>query len=178
MKNYGAQYRKICQMFPEYDAERCRKIDAAYYTAFPGVKEYHSYCYARQQYSYTSNLFGIRYYNVPGHNLINMLVQGSAAFYLKLKIIELYNYAKSHNLKTRWQMQIHDELSWEHYKDEPLEEFFEFKHIMESWDDGLVPLIADMEVTTAAWADKVEVENITELKGAVYGKRASDDPCV
>lgn len=177
-KNYGAQYRKICQMFPEYDAERCRKIDAAYYTAFPGVKEYHSYCYARQQYSYTSNLFGIRYYNVPGHNLINMLVQGSAAFYLKLKIIELYNYAKSHNLKTRWQMQIHDELSWEHYKDEPLEEFFEFKHIMESWDDGLVPLIADMEVTTAAWADKVEVENITELKGAVYGKRASDDPCV
>ena len=163
-KNYGAQYGKICQMFPEYDAERCRKIDAAYYTAFPGVKAYHAYCYDRQQYSYTTNLFGIRYYNVSGHKLINMLVQGSAAFYLKLKIIQLYNYSKEHNLKTRWQMQIHDELSWEHHVDDDPAEFFEFKHIMEDWDEGLVPIVADMEVTTTTWAAKVEVETEDELR--------------
>lgn len=163
-KNYGAQYGKICQMFPEYDAERCRKIDAAYYTAFPGVKAYHAYCYDRQQYSYTTNLFGIRYYNVSGHKLINMLVQGSAAFYLKLKIIQLYNYSKEHNLKTRWQMQIHDELSWEHHVDDDPAEFFEFKRIMEDWDEGLVPIVADMEVTTTTWAAKVEVETESELR--------------
>lgn len=163
-KNYGAQYGKICQMFPEYDAERCRKIDAAYYTAFPGVKAYHAYCYDRQQYSYTTNLFGIRYYNVSGHKLINMLVQGSAAFYLKLKIIQLYNYSKEHNLKTRWQMQIHDELSWEHHVDDDPAEFFEFKRIMEDWDEGLVPIVADMEVTTTTWAAKVEVETEAELR--------------
>lgn len=176
-KNYGAQYKKICQMFPEYDSDRCRKIDAAYYTAFPGVKQYHAYCYNRAQYSYTSNLFGIRYYNVPGHNLINMLVQGSAAFYLKLKIIQLYKYSKEHNLKTRWQMQIHDELSWEHYKGESLEEFFAFKHIMEDWTDGMVPIVADMEVTTASWADKIEVETIEELQGAVHAQNTNNGSC-
>ena len=167
-KNYGAQYGKICQMFPEYDAERCRKIDAAYYTAFPGVKAYHAYCYDRQQYSYTTNLFGIRYYNVSGHKLINMLVQGSAAFYLKLKIIQLYNYSKEHNLKTRWQMQIHDELSWEHHIDDDPAEFFEFKRIMEDWDEALVPIVADMEVTTTTWAEKVEVETEEELRTALH----------
>ena len=167
-KNYGAQYGKICQMFPEYDAERCRKIDAAYYTAFPGVKAYHAYCYDRQQYSYTTNLFGIRYYNVSGHKLINMLVQGSAAFYLKLKIIQLYKYSKEHNLKTRWQMQIHDELSWEHHIDDDPAEFFEFKRIMEDWDEALVPIVADMEVTTTTWAEKVEVETEEELRTVLH----------
>ena len=166
-KNYGAQYGKICQMFPEYDAERCRKIDSAYYTAFPGVKAYHAYCYDRQQYSYTTNLFGIKYYNVSGHKLINMLVQGSAAFYLKLKIIQLYNYSKEHHLKTRWQMQIHDELSWEHHEDDDPAEFFEFKRIMEDWDEALVPIVADMEVTTSTWAAKVEVETLDELREAL-----------
>ena len=101
---------------------------------------------------------------MSGHKLINMLVQGSAAFYLKLKIIQLYNYSKEHNLKTRWQMQIHDELSWEHHVDDDPAEFFEFKRIMEEWDEGLVPIVADMEVTTTTWAAKVEVETESELR--------------
>ena len=29
---------------------------------------------------------------------------------------------------------------------------------MEDWADGLVPVIADMEVTTKTWADKKDVE--------------------
>ena len=39
-KNYGAQLGKITAMFPEYTIEQCRKIDSAYYLAFPGVKMY------------------------------------------------------------------------------------------------------------------------------------------
>ena len=42
-KNYGAQYKKIRQMYPNKTEEECHKIDDAYYTAFPGVKEYHNY---------------------------------------------------------------------------------------------------------------------------------------
>lgn len=163
-KNYGAKYGKICTMFPDRTPEECKRIDAAYYTAFPGVKMYHNYCYGRAEYAYTVNLFGIKYYGVSGHNLINMLIQGSAAFYLKLKIIALYKYSKEHNLKTRWQMQIHDELSWEHHKDDPIEIFFDFKNIMEDWADGLVPIIADMEVTTKTWADKNDVETKQALR--------------
>ena len=39
-----------------------------------------------------------------------------------------------------------------------------FKEIMEDWSASMIPIIADMEVTTNTWADKVEVETIEELK--------------
>lgn len=163
-KNYGAQYGKIRQMFPEKTEEECRRINDAYYTAFPGVKEYHNYCYQRAAESYTINLFGIKYYNVSGHKLINMLVQGSAAFYLKWKIKQLYDYCKSHNVKSRWQMQIHDELSWEKHKDDPLEVFIEMQQIMGDWVDTQVPIVADMDVTKTTWAEKEGVEGLNELQ--------------
>ena len=163
-KNYGAQYGKICQMFPDRTPEECRKIDSAYYTAFPGVKAYHNYCYQRaSEYAHTKNLFGINYYGVTGHKLINMLVQGSAAFYLKLKIIELYEYMKANNVKSKIQMQIHDELSWEKHKDETAV-FFDFKRIMEDWSDALVPVVADMELTYTTWAEKFEVSSVEDFK--------------
>lgn len=166
-KNYGAQYGKICQMFPDRTPEECRKIDAAYYTAFPGVKAYHNYCYQRaSEFACTQNLFNIHYYGVTGHKLINMLVQGSAAFYLKLKIIELYEYMKANNIKSKIQMQIHDELSWEKHKSEDTV-FFEFKRIMEDWDDALVPVVADMELTRTTWAEKFEVTSIDDFKEGV-----------
>jgi len=168
-KNYGAQFRKIWEMFPEYDAETARRIDAAYYTAFPGVKKYHEYCYHRAELSSnTQNLFGIRYYGVSGHKLVNMLVQGSAAYYLKWKIRELYDYAKAHHLKTKWQMQIHDELSWSFCPEDGVEVLFDFKRIMEDWEDGQVPIVADMEITTSTWADKQEVNSVEEIKQLIY----------
>ena len=61
-------------------------------------------------------------------------------------------------------MQIHDELSWEYDPADPPEIFFKFKEIMEDWPAAQIPVIADMEVTTTTWADKVEVETIEELK--------------
>jgi DNA polymerase-1 len=163
-KNYGAQLPRVRAMFPEYPLERCKIINDAYYLAFPGVKEYHNYCYARSYYPYTENLFGIKYYNVSGHKLINILVQGSAAFYLKLKIIELYKFSKEHQIKTKWQMQIHDELSWQHHKDDDPQIFFEFKRIMEDWPDTLVPVVAEMEVTQTNWAEKKEVKSLADLQ--------------
>jgi DNA polymerase-1 len=164
-KNYGARFKKIWQMFPEYDEATAHRIDDAYYAAFPGVKKYHEYCYQRAELSSnTQNLFGIRYYGVSGHKLVNMLVQGSAAFYLKWKIRQLYDYSKAHNLKTKWQMQIHDELSWCFCPEDGIETLFEFKKIMEDWEDGLVPVVADMEISTATWADKKEVSTIEEVR--------------
>lgn len=164
-KNYGAQFRKIWEMFPEYDEATARRIDAAYYTAFPGVKKYHDYCYQRAEISsHTENLFGIKYYGVSGHKLVNMLVQGSAAYYLKWKIRELYDYSKAHNLKTKWQMQIHDELSWCFCPTDGIETLFIFKKIMQEWDDGQVPIVADMEITTKTWADKVEVNSVEDIR--------------
>lgn len=151
-------------MFPKKTDEEIDRINNSYYEAFPGVKHYHEYCYGRAQVTpYTANLFGIRYYGVSGHKLINLLIQGSAAYYLKLKIRELYDYSKAHNIKSRWQMQIHDELSWERHMDET-DVFFDFKRIMEEWEDGKVPVVADMEISTSTWAKKKEVETLNELQ--------------
>ena len=164
-KNYGAELGKIRQMFPDKSYEECVVINDAYYKAFPGIKRYHKYCTQRATtYSYTENLFGVRYYNVNGHKLKNMLIQGSAAFYLKWKIIELYKYCKENNIKTKFQMQIHDELSWEYDPEDSPEIFFTFKKIMENWRASKIPIIADMEVSIKTWADKIEVNTLKELK--------------
>ena len=157
-KNYGAQRGKIAEMFPEFDEEQIDKIDGAYYKAFPGVKEYHDYCYRlAQQQPYAQNLFGVRYYNVSGHNLINMLIQGTGAYFLKSKIVKVYNYLKEHHCKSTLQMQIHDELSFEWHKDDDISIFYDIKAIMEDWEDTLIPIVADMEITRTNWAEKVEV---------------------
>lgn len=164
-KNYGAELGRIKQMFPEKSHEECVRINDAYYKAFPGIKTYHTFCNKRAQlYSNTPNLFNVRYYNVSGHKLKNLLIQGSAAYYLKLKIIQLYNYCKENNIHSKFQMQIHDELSWEYDSQDPPEVFFKFKEIMETWKESKVPIVADMEATTTTWADKIEINNLQELK--------------
>lgn len=164
-KNYGAQLSRIRQMFPTKSEEEVRRINDAYYTAFPGVKFYHQYCYDRAlQYSHTTNLFGIKYYGVSGHKLINLLIQGSSAYYLKWKIRQLYDYWKEKGYKSRWQMQIHDELSWEKHKNDSPEIFFEYQQIMQDWPETKVPIVAEMDVTTTTWAEKKGVHSLDELR--------------
>jgi len=163
-KNYGAQKKRIREMFPEYDEAKIEKINDAYYKAFPGVKAYHDYCYRLSRASsYAVNLFGVRYYNVPGHNLINILIQGTSAFFLKWKIRQLWEYSQAHHIQSRLQMQIHDELSWEKHHDEA-DVFFEFKAIMEEWPDTLVPIVAEMEASRTTWADKKPVHGVEDLR--------------
>jgi DNA polymerase-1 len=164
-KNYGAQLARIKVMFPEKSDEEQRRINDAYYKAFPGVKFYHDYCYQRAEAScWTANLFGIRYYNVSGHKLINLLIQGSSAYYLKIKEREIYDYCKANHLYSRWQMQIHDELMWEYDDRDDPAVIFEFKRIMENWPETLVPLVAEADVTTTTWDAKEGVANLDELR--------------
>lgn len=164
-KNYGAQYKKICEMFPDKTPEECHKIDNAYYSAFPGVKEYHNYCYKiALERPYVTNLFGVRYYGTTGHKLINILIQGSAAFFLKKKIKEIDDYLVKNNYKTKIQMQIHDELSFVYDPADPVEIFFEIQKIMQTWDDALIPLVAEMEATKTFWSEKKDVETQEDLQ--------------
>ena len=73
---------------------------------------------------------------------------------LKEKIVEIDKLLLPY--KSRFQMNIHDELSFEIHKGEeflyPL-----IKKIMEDVDWMVVPAIADLEITTDNWADKKEV---------------------
>lgn len=172
MKNYGAQYKKICTMFPDRTPEECKRIDAAYYKAFPGVKMYHSYCYRRaDEYPYTTNLFGLNYWGVNGHKLINLLVQGSAALLLKVKLLQVYEFLKDY--KSKLQMNIHDEISILGHSSETQmfikkdgywldtgnnNIFDQIKHIMETWEDTLVPIVAEMEISNTDWSEKKGVK--------------------
>ena len=162
-KNYGAQFNKIKTMFPDYDDDTIHRIDDAYYTAFPGVKKYHEYCYTQAQLSpYMTNLFGVRYYGLSGHKAINCLVQGSGAYLLKGRIKAVDEFIQSHNLKSKIQMQIHDELSYEVYPGEE-QYVMEFKRIMQEFDDSMVPIVADLGFTSTTWADKQEYESMEEV---------------
>lgn len=163
-KNYGAQYGRIKQMFPHLPDEQVKIIDEAYYKAFPGVKHYHQYCYdISSQVACVSNLFGVKYYGMTGHKLINALPQGSSAYFLKDRIVAVDKYIQENNLKTKFQMNIHDELSFEGYAGEE-EHIVKLKEIMEYYPDTLVPIVADMEITTTTWAEKVEFETIEEAR--------------
>jgi DNA polymerase-1 len=158
MKNYGGSKAAVKKAFPKATPAEVERIDGAYYLAFTGVKVYHDYCYKLADYqSYATNLFGVRYYNVTGHHLINMLIQGSGAFLLKLKIIELDEYSETHSVQSLFKMNIHDELSWEKHRAEPIELFMEFKRIMETWEDTLVPIVANVELSHTTWAEKKEI---------------------
>jgi DNA polymerase-1 len=157
MKNYGGGIGQTRSILPDtYTEEEIIHIDGAYYRTFPGVRVYQDYCYSMaQQTAYVGNMFGIRYYGVSGHNLINMLVQGSAAYFLKKKIIEVDKYLTGHHSK--FQMNIHDEMSFIWDERDSFDIFYEIKQIMEEWDDSPVPIVADMELTTTNWAEKEDI---------------------
>jgi DNA polymerase-1 len=154
-KNYGAQLKRITEMFPDKTEEECNRINDSYYKAFPGIKYYHTYCNDRaSRYSNTQSLFGIKYYNVSGHKLKNLLIQGSSAHLLKYKIIDIHNLLRGQGEHIRIQMQIHDELSFEIYDDIGRSFIPHIKALMEDWPDCTVPIVAECEITTTVWAEK------------------------
>jgi DNA polymerase-1 len=159
-KNYGAQRGKIAEMFPDQPAEIITAIDQGYYKAFPGVRHYQNYCYNIGEYQfYATNLFGIRYWKVSGHNLINMLIQGGSATLIKLKIIAIYDFLKPY--KTKMVLPVHDEIQF----DMPKEEFHlipRLQEIMEDWDDCYIPIVADAEVSYTNWAEKEDLCVLSE----------------
>jgi DNA polymerase-1 len=163
-KNYGAQRGKIRTMFPDKTEEEITKINDAYYNAFPGVKTYHSYCYERaSNYDHTTNLFGVSYWGLSGHKLINTLVQGSAAYYLKEKIVAIDKYIRDKNLKSKLMFQIHDELLFI-VPTEEAEEVFNFKAIMEDTHGWYIPIIAEIDASNTTWAEKQPMDNIDQIK--------------
>lgn len=168
-KNYGAQRGKIRTMFPDKTEEEIDKINNAYYAAFPGVKTYHNYCYDRaNNYDYTSNLQGIKYYGLNGHKLINTLVQGSAAYYLKEKIMAIDKYIRDNNLDTQLMFQIHDELLFI-VPEYEIDEIFEFKRIMEDTDGWYIPIVAEIAVSNTTWAEKKDMSDPEEIRKVLGG---------
>lgn len=164
MKNYCGSYNCVRNAFYWLSDEECHAIDEGYYKAFPGVKQYHQVVKNVLAHApYAENLYGVKYYGVAGHNLCNMLIQGSCAYMTKEQTHKVNVYLKEKGYKSRIIIPIHDEIQLAHHKDDPIEMMFELQEIMQDIDSQ-VPIVSDLEVTTTDWKHKVEINNIEELR--------------
>lgn len=162
-------------MFPDKSPEEIDRIDRAYYETFPGIKSYHDYATTQAQYNgYGTNLFGCRYYGADGHKMINLLVQGSGSYLLKTVVINIDKYIRETGCPARFQMNIHDECSFELNGADP-QCILDIKDIMEDFD-FYVPIVADIEVTKETWADKVEFEkDLPAIKEFLKGAKGYEE---
>lgn len=162
MKTYGGGYQCVREAFPDFDDELCHAIDEAYYKTYPGVKGYHEFCFnlARSS-SYATNLYGVKYYGVAGHNLRNMLIQGTCAYMTKDRQAALRELLKGH--KSKFVMPIHDEVQLYIHKDEMDADFiWQIRELMGDIDSQ-VPIVSDTEVTFTNWKEKFEVGTKEEM---------------
>ncbi|GAA5035807.1 DNA polymerase I [Marivirga lumbricoides] len=106
-------------------------IIKAYFKEFPNVSAYMNECVeeARKN-EYVKTILGRKRFlrdinsrnqTVRGYaerNAINAPIQGSAADMIKLAMINIHNWMKKEQLKSRMIMQVHDELIFDVHKDE------------------------------------------------------------
>ena len=157
-KNYGATTKALIEQFG-FDEITAKKLNDGYYKAFPKILDYQkAVTQGFYRKGFVKNRYGRRYYlqnNRFIYRLYNYIIQGTCADMLKEKIIEVHELLKFY--KSRFQMNIHDELSFEIYEGE---EFLIpiLKEIMEDVDWMVVPVVADVEKTKTSWAEKEDVK--------------------
>lgn len=156
-KNYGATTKALMEQFG-FDEITAKKLNDGYYKAFPKILDYQrlvTQTFHRK--GFVKNRYGRRYYLENTrfvYRLYNYIIQGTCADMLKEKIIEVDKLLAPY--KSRFQMNIHDELSFEIYEGE--EHLIDvIKQIMENVSWMQVPVVADVEKTTTSWADKENV---------------------
>ena len=153
MANFACNYGgTVLALTDSFGREIATKLYNAYNQSYPGVIAFRSKVQQMiDTFGYAENLYGRKYYGVSAHLASNYLVQGSAADFLKAKIIEVDRFLL--NYKTRFQMNIHDELSFEIHDEDPPTIIEDIKKIMENLPQTLVPIVADVETSQSTWAD-------------------------
>ncbi|EAZ81706.1 DNA polymerase I [Algoriphagus machipongonensis] len=108
-----------------------KEIIDAYFKEFPAVKEYMDRAIEKARNDeYVETLLGRRRYlrdinsrnatmrGFAERNAINAPIQGSAADLIKVAMIDVHNWMKKENLKSKMILQVHDELVFDAHKDE------------------------------------------------------------
>lgn len=158
MKNYGGGIGVAMETLniPRVAAQAL--VDG-YERSFPHVITYQEKVVrAHAIKGYVVNRYGRRYYldnNSDAYKLANYLIQGTCADMLKEGIIAIDKLLASH--KSRFIMNIHDELQFEIWKGE---EFLipQILQLMQGHDWHMVPIVSDVEIAEESWAEKIEVE--------------------
>ncbi|OEK02871.1 DNA polymerase I [Roseivirga sp. 4D4] len=108
-----------------------QQIITAYFNEFPGVKRYmDAQVNKAREFTYVETILGRRRYlrdihsknmTVRGHaerNAINAPIQGSAADMIKVAMINIHDWMKKENMKSKMIMQVHDELVFDVHNSE------------------------------------------------------------
>lgn len=155
---YGSSLKKIQEILADCDPNIVAKLYNGFKSKFKDVKTYSNWVSHNwvKNNGYVTNLLGRRYYldDTKGiYKLNNYLIQGSAADIIKLVIIRVDEFLRSHKYKTRLQGCIHDELcicvaEGEH------DVIYMIKKIMETTAKTFVPLVAEISISNTNWAEK------------------------
>jgi DNA polymerase I len=107
------------------------EIIKAYFTEFPAVKTYMDQVITdARELKYVETILGRRRYladidsmnqttrGFAERNAINAPIQGSAADMIKVAMINIHQFIKTQNLRSRMILQVHDELVFDVHKDE------------------------------------------------------------
>ena len=144
---------KALQEELECNYDTAVKLHTGFHKAYPGIKDYQDYVINQLSiYGFVENLYGRRYYmNDPRmfYKACNYLIQGSCADMVKTFEINIYDYLKANNLKTKMTLPVHDEIIFSVPEDE---EYIikDLKAIMEDTYDVIknIPMVADVEFST------------------------------
>ena len=145
----------------DIDRGTAEALDQAFYKAFPRIKDYQDWVTQHlSMYGYVENLYGRRYYMNDSkwfYKACNYLIQGTCADMVKLFEINVHNYLKDNNLKSKMVLPIHDEIMLLVHKDEMFV-IKEVKRIMEDVTDTIknIPMISEPEISYTNWAEKEE----------------------
>lgn len=155
--NYGATPKRLAESL-HITLETATRVYNNYFEMFPKVRDYKKYVQKFiDMYGYSENLFGRRYYGVNAHEASNYNVQGTAADFLKQRIIAVDRFLYNNKFKSRFQMNIHDELSFEIHDDDPKDLIFRIQEIMQFLPESPIPIEAEIEITESTWARKEDL---------------------
>ncbi len=149
---YGLSAYGLAQNLGIENAEGKEMIDE-YFERFPNILNYinETKQFAKEN-GYVKTLMGRRRYvpdinsgnwNVRGFAervAINMPIQGTAADIIKLAMINIHNWLKDNNKKSRMLLQVHDELIFEIHESELDEVPAKIEELMEASFEMKVPL--------------------------------------
>ena len=134
-----------------------KELIETYFKTYPTLKSFidKQIEFAREK-GYVETLLGRRRYlhNINSQNsvvragdernAVNAPIQGSAADIIKIAMINIYNYLKEHQCKSKMLLQVHDELVFDIHKEEQETLLPMIKKLMENAYQLSFPLIVDV----------------------------------
>lgn len=122
---YGAGYKRLVESVAKYgvriNVEEAKRFRFRYFDIYPGVKRFIDKVQRTvRQRGYIFNCFG-RHKRVPANKAyvgVNYLIQGITADMLKAGKMKVREYIKTHNLKSKIVLAVHDEIDFEWADDE------------------------------------------------------------